>query len=70
MTEPELIVEIAAVQTAITNQLKTGNEYEMESGKSRRRFKAVSIPELRAYLSQLNQQLQEVQGNSGFVGIY
>ncbi len=70
MTEAELIAEIAVVQTAITNQLKTGNEYEMEGGKSRRRFKAVPLPEMRAYLNQLKQQLQEVQGNSGFVGIY
>lgn len=67
MTEAELIALIAEVNTAISNMLKTGQEYEIESAKSRRRFKGFSLKDLREYKNELNNQLREVQGGSGLV---
>ncbi len=67
MTEDELIAEIAAVSEAITNMLKTGHEYEIESAKSRRRFKGFDLDKLRAYRTELQIQLRNVDGSSGLV---
>lgn len=67
MTEDELIAAIAEVNTAISNMMKTGQEYEIESAKSRRRFKGFELEDLRKYRTELNNQLREVQGGSGLV---
>ena len=67
MTEDEIIAAIAEVNTAISNMMKTGQEYEIESAKSRRRFKGFSLKDLREYKTELNNQLREVQGYSGMV---
>ena len=67
MTEDEIIIAIAEVNTAISNMMKTGQEYEIESAKSRRKFKGFDLKALREYKTELNNQLREVQGYSGLV---
>lgn len=65
MTEDELTAEIAIVSIAITNILKTGQEYAIGSGPSSRTFKAAEIDSLRNYRTELQLQLQTVQGKGG-----
>lgn len=65
MTEAEITTEIAIVQTAITNLLLTGQEYEVGTGSSRRKFVVADLKELRSYKTELNNQLREVQQTSG-----
>lgn len=65
MTEAEITTQLAAVNTAITNLLLTGKEYEVGTGSSKRIFRQAELPELRALRSDLEYKLAEVQGNSG-----
>lgn len=67
MTEEEILQEITDVSTAISNMMKTGQEYEIESAKSRRKFKGFGLKELQEYRSGLQLQLRNVDGSSGLV---
>ena len=64
MTEDEILAEIAIVQTAITNISLTGQRYVVGTGASRREFEA-DLNKLRAYKTQLYNDLREVQQTSG-----
>ena len=64
MTEDEILAEIAIVQTAITNIMLTGQRYVVGTGSSRREFEA-DLNKLRAYKTQLYNDLREVQQTSG-----
>jgi hypothetical protein len=67
MTEAELEAEIALVTTAISNILKTGQKYEINSGQSKRVFEAADLDKLRNYRTELRIELQSLQGSSGLV---
>ncbi len=67
MTEEEITAELALVNTAISNLLKTGKKYEIGSGSSKRVFEMSDLDELRAYRSELTRKLNELDGSSGLV---
>lgn len=68
MTEEEVRAELALVNTAILNILKTGKRYVIESGPSRREFEAEKLDEYRNLRAELERRLTSFTGYSGFVG--
>jgi hypothetical protein len=67
MTEAQIIAEIALIEMAISNILKTGQKYEVGSGASKRIFEAANIDSLRDYKLSLENKLSDVSGNSGIL---
>jgi len=67
MTESEILEELALVNAAIRRILQLGVEYELDSASSKRRTRDSELSELRKQRAYLNQELQEIQGNSGVI---
>ncbi|MCP4392742.1 MAG: hypothetical protein GY804_00460 [Alphaproteobacteria bacterium] len=67
MTEEEINAELSLVTLAISNLLKTGRRYVVESAGSRREFEMSDLPELRALRNELTGKLADIQGTSGLV---
>ena len=64
-TEAEYTEEISIVSTAIRNLIRTGQEYEIGSGNSRRTFEHADIDKLIKYRNSLNMELKTFNGVSG-----
>ncbi len=67
MTEEEINAELALVTLAISNLLKTGQRYEVESSGSRRVFEMSDLKDLRTLRNELTGMLADCQGTSGLV---
>ena len=65
MTETQIQTAITETETAISNMLKVGQEYEVGTGASRRRFIQADLDILETRLFKLESKLSEIQGNSG-----
>lgn len=59
-----IIRKIAEVQRAIDNHLKTGEEYRIESGASRRMTRKATLSEMMNYLDRLRVRRRELEGGA------
>jgi len=57
-------LKIVEVQMAIDKNLKTGEEYRIESGASRRMTRKASLSEMLKYLDRLRSRKLELEGKS------
>ena len=67
MTQDEIQAQLDAVNTAITNLLKTGKRQIIQSGSSKREFEQSDLPELRELRAELSNALKASNDESGLV---
>lgn len=74
MTDQERIDEInqdiADARQWIRNMGKTGQEYDIGTGPSARKFVGFSMTDIRKYINTLKQELADLSGDSGYQVIF
>lgn len=66
----EIDQDISDARQWIRNMGKTGKKYEIDSGRSSRSFEGFSMSEMRQYIAALQAEKLELQGCSGYQGIF